>query len=425
MNPEKSGFLSMVLAGALLTAPTPIIAEQTLGTMEGITIALPDGFSCSESVKLRLTAAEPTRFADEDLIVRLARQLAGLMSFDCPAARNIMMEGFVGDSTVYRGLTSEGSGWGVMTMLTPVAPAEIEPEPQPHSGAAGGGLLPALPETAATAAPPAGTPGIAGTEAARRPSAVDRLVGIGGSGATGAASEDFCSEKNFDSTQFKRGRRLSFVFDGNFKALDQSDPYPLKVYLIKLNEFFGKMSFWQPSCARYYEPDLAPGFVNNAMQQMTASPDATAQAGIAILGQIAEMAQNPGGFMARVANLDAEINASEADGALLVGAYSCSSPAFRRLYENLVAYVRNSDPVCASGWPGVKLACISSAVSDGAGVSDARARCGCIVDALENSGLPRETADMLQANYDPASNLDPIVAKDAALRRTIGLCLLR
>lgn len=404
------GRIRAVLLLAAVVAGGAARAEQVLGTQDGVTILLPGDFTCAESLRLELRADDPGPFADEALMARVAGQLSALMSFDCPEARNILMEGSVGGEPIYSAVTSERSGWSVMTRLAPDAGLAA-------GEASGGGAASPIPDAGGDGDPSkAAAPGT--VSAAVRPAA-ER-------GATNAGDpEDFCEAGDFDTRPFARGRELSLLFDGDFETLEESDQRLLTVYLVNLNNNFGRVALLDPACSQFYDPDLAPDLHQSIMGQVMGRPDATAQAGLEILGQIGEMARNPGGFMNQVAEVERAMNAAEADVNRLRAANACTDPGFRRLHENLVSYVSGADPVCASGWPGVRISCAKHALSNGGTAGEARALCGCVTEALRSRGASREVAEGIRTSYDPATSLEPLLAGDAAMRRQVGLCLLR
>ncbi|MHA6344186.1 hypothetical protein [Roseivivax sp. CAU 1761] len=416
---------------------TPPAAERQVGAMDGVTILLPDDFVCSPAVSVNLRAAADPPFADQALMARIAGQLANLMAFDCPEAESVKMVGEVGGRLVYEAITGRRGDWSVITQMAPdpAVPGAPPPAPTaPEEEASGAGeFLPRLP--APNDPPPASgndraampaAPGhpwqkaeAAGGTAEDAPAArLDRRAGSAPSGA-----DDLCSAEDFDASGLSRGARLALLFDGDFDALDLEDPFFLRVYLLKLNAYFGRSyNFFDEACAGFYDPDLAPGFMEGVMSDLMGAPE---QAGLQVLGMIGTLAQDPAALMRRATLVEAEQKAGETDGVRLARDLSCSSPAFKRLYQNLAAYIEGAPPACASGWPGVRLACARFAGDAGAGSPDAWARCGCIADEMKAAGAPREAADWLRSHYDHGGNFGRIVEAYPDLRKRIGACLLQ
>lgn len=159
-HPTHAAVTTLLVSAALAFA-TMARAEKALGTMEGMTVSLPDDFVCGESVRIGLATSDPTLFTDAALMGRIAGQLAGLMSFECPAAQNVMMEGRAGDAVVYQGLATARAQWSVMTMQAPesgtTSPPPVLPNSAQDSAAVAeppttGGLLPNLPDPGAAPA---------------------------------------------------------------------------------------------------------------------------------------------------------------------------------------------------------------------------------------------------------------------------------
>lgn len=403
---------------------SPAVAEKVLGEMEGVTIALPDGFACAESVALSLSSGDASTFADVDRMTRVAGQLTALMAFECPEAKNIKLEGRVGNDTVYVALTSERSDWVVMTMTAPgsdpVKP--VAPEtPATETTKTEGGFLPELPDVG-DATEGNVVEGVQ-SEPEEQEAAAETGAGFENVGRE-ATTEEFCAASNFNGTGFSRGDWLTKLHEGDFAALEGDNPMQVRIYLLKFSEFFGQQYVAaDPSCSGVYDPDLAPQFIGDVMGNIMDSPGGIEDAGIAILEDILNMAQDPGGYMQGMVEAEGDIRSAEIDGIRMAKDYGCSTPAFKRLYGNLAAFIRGNDPVCASGWPGVSIACADYAMGQGGGDA-VRESCACIATALQTSVADGSVAAWLAENYDHGANLGTVLAKFPGARKQIGACLL-
>ena len=431
MHPWKR-LIEAFVVGIPVIMSAPAQAEQVLASQEGITVILPDDFSCAENIRLKLTAEDASPFADEGLMSRLAGQLSALMAFDCSQAKNIRMEGFVDTEQVYRAQTSDRSDWTVMTMLAPESD-RAEPRGAPgvsteQAQIAGGGLLPVLPDPASPgASQDSASARVADLRASDQTSsddatALDRLSAIGGGAEAGT------DRYWFDEKAYSRAGRVNDLYAGNFEKLRELDFEFSMVYFIKMNEYFSRtMNWFDDACAAYGSPDLATGVHQKIIGTMM---QGGGMRGAEFLAeQLIDMSNNPTNFLNRVARFEAEQKAAEVDGTRLARDLGCESPVFFRLHSNLVAFVEGRDPVAAFGWPGLQLACIDFASTDGGLPSTTRAQCRCIEQALKSENVPEETAEWMRAGYEAGTTFPEgfatVLANYPAARKPAGLCLLQ
>ncbi|MCA1494962.1 hypothetical protein I6F11_29490 [Ensifer sp. NBAIM29] len=118
-KPRWAGGLAISALTCAALAVVEASAEKKLGEFQEIVVAVNDDFACGESVRVRLSAPEPSLYADRERMEQFVGTVRAMLRYECEGFQDIMLEGFVADQAVYRAVTSEKGGWTLLTIMQP------------------------------------------------------------------------------------------------------------------------------------------------------------------------------------------------------------------------------------------------------------------------------------------------------------------
>lgn len=234
--------------------------------------------------------------------------------------------------------------------------------------------------------------------------------------------------KSFDPSGFASGEILSAVYEGDFSTLRSLNQYGLIRYLSLINNYFAQdFNMIDESCSAFADPALTRQFINKSLSStgLYDSNQMPTQDGVGkMINMYAQMLKNPN-MMTNVATDLSVIDASaKKDGVRLAQQYGCKSDVVHRIYGNMASYLRDSEPVSASGWVGLQISCRNYATINGGQAATANKVCGCFIDKFKESGVSKDEANWLAENYDQGANFNKVVKGHDGLNKEVTACLL-
>lgn len=111
---------ALVLAAVLCSTIGTVRADEVMATHEGLTAVIKGEETCSDVLRIVVQAPDAEVFSQERQRLNvLLKAVRTRLTFDCPQAQDVLIEGEVNGRQVYRGAFSKGTDWVLVDLAPP------------------------------------------------------------------------------------------------------------------------------------------------------------------------------------------------------------------------------------------------------------------------------------------------------------------
>jgi hypothetical protein len=111
---------SLLVAALLSGVVGAAHADEVLATHEGLTALIKGEETCDDVLRIVVQAPDAEAFSQERQGLNvLLKAVRTRLTFDCPQAQDVLIEGEVEGRQVYRGAFSEGTDWVLVDLAPP------------------------------------------------------------------------------------------------------------------------------------------------------------------------------------------------------------------------------------------------------------------------------------------------------------------
>lgn len=111
---------ALAVAAVLCGAVDTVQADEVLATHEGLTAVVKGEETCGDVLRIVVEAPDVEAFSQERQRLNvLLKAVRTRLTFDCPQAEDVLIEGEVEGRQVYRGAFSKGTDWVLVDLAPP------------------------------------------------------------------------------------------------------------------------------------------------------------------------------------------------------------------------------------------------------------------------------------------------------------------
>ncbi len=111
---------SLVAAAVVCGAIGAAHADEVMATHEGLTAVVKGEETCADVLRITVQAPDEEAFSDDRQGLNvLLKAVRTRLTFDCPQAEDVLIEGEVDGRQVYRGAFSKGTDWVLVDLAPP------------------------------------------------------------------------------------------------------------------------------------------------------------------------------------------------------------------------------------------------------------------------------------------------------------------
>ena len=123
-----SGLIAILVLGW----PGQAAADEVIASHEGLTATVIGAESCGPILRILVNAPGEGAFdGDRAQLSALLKAIRTRLTFDCPEAEDVLIEGEVEGRKVYRGAFSKGTGWALVDLTPPKSAVKPPKEQEP------------------------------------------------------------------------------------------------------------------------------------------------------------------------------------------------------------------------------------------------------------------------------------------------------
>ena len=112
--------LALVIVAAVCGVAGGARADEVMATHEGLTALIRGDDTCDDVLRIVVEAPDEEVFSgDKQKLNVLLKAVRTRLTFDCPEAEDVLIEGEVDGRKVYRGAFSEGTDWELVDLAPP------------------------------------------------------------------------------------------------------------------------------------------------------------------------------------------------------------------------------------------------------------------------------------------------------------------